>query len=60
MADLAQQMAGYRDLPLARHDMRVMTDPNGQAAAVRQFVAAERALLTLLQTKLQQEEHLTS
>jgi hypothetical protein len=59
LADLAQQMAGYRDLPMARHDMRVMADPQGQAAAFRYFVAAEQQLLELLQTKLQQEDPMT-
>jgi hypothetical protein len=59
LADLARQMAGYRDLPMARHDMRVMADPHGQAAAFRHFVATERELLELLQTKLQQEEPMT-
>jgi hypothetical protein len=56
LAELGRQMAGYRDLPMARHDMRVMADPEGQAAAFQQLVAAERELLGLLQSKLQQEE----
>lgn len=55
---LAQQMAGYRDLPMGRHDMAVMADPNGQAATFRRFVALERELLELLQTKLAEEEQL--
>jgi ABC-type glycerol-3-phosphate transport system substrate-binding protein len=33
LAGLAQQMAGYRDLPVARHDEAVLADPAGQAAA---------------------------
>src|ERR687886_965734 len=38
LAGLAQQMAGYRDLPTARHDAKVMSDPNGQMEAFRRFV----------------------
>jgi hypothetical protein len=55
LATLSRQMAGYRDLPMARHDLEVMADPEGQAAAFRRFVAIERELLELLQAKLQQE-----
>ncbi len=58
LTDLARQMADCRDLPMPDHDMRVMADPDGQAAAFRRFVAAERELLELLQAKLQQEEPL--
>ena len=56
LSGLARRMAGYRDLPMARHDMQVMAVREGQAAAYRQFVATERELLDLLQTKLQAEE----
>jgi hypothetical protein len=55
---LAQQMAGYQDLPMARHDMEVMADPKGQAKAFQRYVAVERELLTLLQTNLGDEEKL--
>lgn len=58
LASLARQMAGYRDLPMARHDMAVMADPDGQAASFQRFVAAERELLELLQEKLREEEPL--
>src|SRR5688500_3995388 len=30
---LAAEMAGYRDLPMASHDMAVMQDPKGQGEA---------------------------
>jgi hypothetical protein len=56
LASLAQQMASYRDLPVARHDMHVMADPNGQAAAFQLFIARERELLELLQRKLREDE----
>lgn len=55
---LAEQMAGCRDLPMARHDMAVMIEPQGQAEAFRRFVDVERELLALLQAKLDQETHL--
>jgi hypothetical protein len=55
LADLAEEMASYRDLPMGRHDMKVMSDPKGQMEAFRRFVAVERELLVLLQTKLEAE-----
>jgi hypothetical protein len=58
LANLAQAMTGYRDLPMAAHDMAVMTDPSGQAAAFRRFVAVEQELLALLETNLAQEHAL--
>jgi hypothetical protein len=58
LADLAEEMASYRELPMARHDMTVMSDPKGQMEAFRRFVAVERELLALLQTKLGGEEEL--
>jgi hypothetical protein len=51
-ARLAQQMAGYRDLPMGRHDEAVMADPAGQAAAYQRLVAIERELLALLSAKV--------
>ena len=58
LADLAEEMASYRNLPMGRHDMTVMTDPKGQMESFRRFVAEERELLALLQTKLEAEEEL--
>jgi hypothetical protein len=58
LAKLAQQMAGYRDLPMARHDMTVMTNPEGQMEAFRRFVAIEREVVALLQAKLEEEQKL--
>lgn len=56
LARLAEEMAGYRSLPMGRHDMAVMIDPNGQMDAFRQFVALEREILELLQAKLKIDE----
>jgi hypothetical protein len=58
LADLAEEMASYRELLMGRHDMRVMSDPKGQVEAFRYFVAVERELLALLQTKLEAEGEL--
>jgi hypothetical protein len=52
LASLAQQMAGYRDLPMGRHDEAVMADPEGQAEAFQRLVAIERELLALLSASL--------
>jgi hypothetical protein len=58
LASLAQQMAGYRDLPMGRHDMAVMADPEGQAEAFQRLVAIERELLVLLNAKVKEAEAL--
>ena len=58
LVDLAEEMASYRELPMARHDMTVMADPEGQIEAFRRFVAVERELLALLQAKLEAEGEL--
>ena len=58
LAKLAEQMAGYRDLPMARHDVTVMTRPEGQMEAFRRFVALEQDIVALLRAKLQEEEKL--
>ena len=58
LADLAEEMAGYCNLPMGRHDMTVMTDPRGQMEAFRRFVAVEQELLALLQATLEVEEKL--
>ena len=58
LTSLANEMAGCRDLPMARHDLAVMASPEGQMGAFRRFVAIERELLALLQAKLEEEEAL--
>jgi hypothetical protein len=45
---IAGHMAGYRDLPMGRHDMRVMSGAKAIAAFER-FVQGEQDLLALLQ-----------
>ena len=56
LRDLAAEMEACRDLPMGRHDLAIMMDPNGQMAAFRRFVEIERELISLLQTRLQQDE----
>jgi hypothetical protein len=51
LSKLADQMAGSRDLPMARHDMAVMADRRGQMEAFARFVAVEKELQDLLRTK---------
>jgi HPt (histidine-containing phosphotransfer) domain-containing protein len=58
LSRLAHEMAGCRDLPMARHDLAVMANPEGQLEAFRRFVAVERELLAVLQANLEQEERL--
>lgn len=56
---IARAMAGYRDLPMAPHDMAVMTDPR-HAEALARFIQAEEGLLALLQTKLDSDRAMLS
>ncbi len=42
----AQEMAGYRDLPMGRHDLEAMA---GQVEPFKAFVQQKRRLLSLLQ-----------
>lgn len=55
---LAEQMRGYRDLPMAEHNMEVMMDPNGQGAAFREFVELERALAGFLTESVKEDEQM--
>jgi hypothetical protein len=51
LADTAHRMAGYRELPMGRHDMAAMTSPAPRHAFAG-FVKHEESLLTLLQSRL--------
>jgi hypothetical protein len=50
-------MAGYRDLPMGRHDQKAMTHPRVRQAFER-FVEQKRALLSLLEETSEREEEL--
>jgi hypothetical protein len=52
---IAEQMAGYRDLPMGRHDEEAMAAP-GNAAAFERFVAVEQELLALVQQRVRQDQ----
>lgn len=50
---LGEQMAGYRDLPMARHDPSAMASPEA-VAALKEFVSVEQQLLDVLQEQVQE------
>lgn len=58
LASLAQQMAGYRDLPMGRHDEAALADPQGQAEAFRRLLTIEQELVAVLQAKVAEGEEL--
>ena len=55
---LAEEMTGYRQLPMASHDMAVMQDPKGQAEAFGRVVKIEKELVELLGEKLKEAEQM--
>jgi hypothetical protein len=50
----AEQMAGYRDLPMGRHDEQVLAQPKVLEAFAR-FVKIEEELLALLQRGIERD-----
>ncbi len=54
---LGEEMAGYRDLPMGRHDPRVMASPPA-VEAFEKFVQAKRELLALLQQRVPQDQRM--
>jgi hypothetical protein len=50
----ADEMSRYRDLPMANHDLAVMGSPL-TLQAFEKFVTEEKELLTLLQTRVNQD-----
>jgi hypothetical protein len=54
---LGDEMAAQRDLPMGRHDFRVMGSPPAVAAFGR-FVELERELLAMLQERLPQDQQM--
>jgi hypothetical protein len=48
---VAEQMAGYRDLPMARHDPGAMASPDAREA-LQAFVDVEQELLAVLQKQV--------
>lgn len=52
---LGREMAGYRDLPMGRHDPTAMMTP-AVGDAFEKFVSVERELITLLENRLEHDE----
>jgi hypothetical protein len=52
---LAEEMIGYRDLPMGRHEMAVMTDPK-MAETFAELVRAKEDLLTTLQQRIDEDK----
>ena len=50
----AAQMAGYRDLPMGRHDMSLMTAPKVREAFAK-FFDAEKNLCALMQQRVEED-----
>ena len=51
----AEHMAGYRDLPMGRHDQRAMAAPTA-LQAFRKFVRIEEDLLAMLRTAVERDQ----
>jgi hypothetical protein len=56
---LAEEMAGYRDLPMGKHDQNAMSSRQ-VIDAFERFVAAERELLALLRARVEQDQRMLS
>jgi hypothetical protein len=56
---VAEDMSGYRDLPMGRHDHSVMSSPQALEAFAA-FLTAEQQLLALLQERLEQDREMLS
>jgi hypothetical protein len=59
LADVATRMAGYRDLPMPRHQVAAFNSPR-IVEAFEAFVTIERQLASLLQSKVDRDEALLS
>jgi hypothetical protein len=53
----AKQMAGYRDLPMGRHDSKAMTQPNVHEVFER-FIQEKQELLSLLEQTAQRDRQI--
>ena len=56
---LALQMEGYKDLPMAEHDMAVMTSPNA-AEAIKRLIEEEESLGRWLKESVERYHHMLS
>jgi hypothetical protein len=55
LQEVGEEMAGYRELPMGRHDERAMASPDVIETFTR-FVAAERQLHAALEQGLERDE----
>jgi hypothetical protein len=54
---IGKEMAGARDLPMARHDLQSMASPR-VAGVFQEYVRCEQALLDLLQERVEQDRQM--
>ncbi len=54
---IATEMGGYRDLPMGRHDTRMMAAP-AAVDAFEEFVKHEQELATVLERRLEQDRQM--
>jgi hypothetical protein len=54
---IGKQMAGYRDLPMGRHDDKAMAAP-AVVESFQRFVELEQELLTLLQQRVERDRQM--
>ena len=52
---IGDEMAGYRDLPMAKHDPEAMTSPKA-VEAFEEFLAVEEQLLTMLDDRVRKDK----
>ena len=57
LRETARHMAGYRDLPMGRHDERSLADPK-VFEAFEKFVKVEEELLALLQAAVERDRQM--
>ena len=57
LAAAAREMAGYRDLPMGRHDEKAMAEPRA-LEVFENFVRHKQELLALLQETIEQDQQM--
>jgi hypothetical protein len=59
LGETARRMASYRDMPMGRHDMSVMSSPRA-VEAFEKFVKLEEELLSMLQKRLEADRKMVA
>jgi hypothetical protein len=54
---VAEEMAGYHDLPMGKHDPEAMSSPR-VVTTFKSYAEVERELLGLLQEQVEQDQHI--